>query len=137
MVLGPGVQLLGCLVARPTSHARSLGAADVGFDDDVVRAADEQQVLRVVTPEQNEPALPVQLVDVDDPEARLAVAIALGHGSSGGRARRGQPPKHEGKAREQDEDDRERDDVLHGRGGFRPENRGEQDPFPREGAPLS
>jgi len=49
---------------------------DVALDHDVVRSADEQQVLDVVAPQQDQLALPVQLVDVDDAEARLPAAAA-------------------------------------------------------------
>jgi hypothetical protein len=50
-------------------------AGDVRLHHHVVRSADEQQVLHVVPAQQHELALPVEVVDVDDPEPRLPGSV--------------------------------------------------------------
>ena len=49
-------------------------AHDVGLDHHIVEAADQKQMLDIVTAQQNELPLTVEIVDVDDAEARLAAA---------------------------------------------------------------
>jgi hypothetical protein len=73
-------------------------------------------VLDVVAAQQDELALPVEIVDVDDPEARLARPAPIGARQA--EAPAGQPAQHEGEQREQHEDDREGDHVLNRRRGF-------------------
>jgi hypothetical protein len=53
-------------------------AGDVRLHHHVVRSADEQQVLHVVPAQQHELALPVEVVDVDDPEPRLPGSVLPG-----------------------------------------------------------
>ena len=59
---------------RGRGNARAGDADDVGLDHHVVGAADQQQVLDIVPAQQNELPLPVEIVDVDDAEPRLAAA---------------------------------------------------------------
>ena len=95
-------------------------AHDVGLDDEIVRAADEQEVLDVVPPQEDELALAVEVVDVDDAEPGLARAPAVLRRHA--EARSGEPPKPERQEREEAEDDREGDHVLDRRGGVDPES---------------
>jgi hypothetical protein len=98
-----------------SGQARARHADDVRLDDDVVRAADEQEMLDVVAPQQDELALTIEIVDVDDPEAGLAGAAPVlcrdAHTSAG------EPAKHHGNEGKQREDDRERYGVLDRRRG--------------------
>ena len=57
---------------RAPSHAH-----DIGFDHHIVEAADQKQMLDIVPPQKHELALAVELVDVDDAEARLTCARAI------------------------------------------------------------
>jgi hypothetical protein len=99
---------------RP-GQARARHADDVRLDGDVVRAADEQEVLHVVAPQQDELTLPIEIVDVDDPETRLAGAASVLRRHTHTRA--GEPPKQHGNEGKQREDDRERYGVLDRRRG--------------------
>ena len=65
-------------------------AHDIGFDDDVGRAADHQQMFDIVAPDQNEPAAAVDAGVIDHGKPRLAAARA---GRRAGRRRTGAPPK--------------------------------------------
>ncbi|MGT2484936.1 hypothetical protein ACU4GA_00360 [Methylobacterium oryzae CBMB20] len=69
------VQRLGRQL-RPDRRLRQrpLAALDVALDHDVVGAAHQQQVLDIVPAQQDQLPGPVELVDVDDPEPRLAPA---------------------------------------------------------------
>jgi hypothetical protein len=96
------------------------GPHDVGLDDEVVGAPDEQQVLDVVAPEEDQLALAVEVVDVDDAESGLAGAAAILRSHAD--ARRGEPAQAERQERQQAEDDRKSDDVLHRRRGVDPES---------------
>jgi hypothetical protein len=50
---------------------------DIRFDDEVVRATDQQQMLDVVASQEDQLTLAVQVVDVDDAEPRLAGPAAI------------------------------------------------------------
>ena len=58
------------LLAR--ANRLRLGANDLRFDDDVVGAADHQEMLDIVAPHENELALSVEREGVDQAEPRLA-----------------------------------------------------------------
>ena len=53
---------------------RREGAVDLGFDQNVVRAADHDEVFDVVTPDQDELALSVEAESVDEAQPWLARA---------------------------------------------------------------
>ena len=99
--------------SAPCSGSRNAGACDahdVGFDHHVIEPADEEQVLDIVPPQKHELPLAVEIIDVDDAEARLAGAgaiLAVHH-----EAAAGQLAQDQAKQRDQDENDRESDDVL-------------------------
>lgn len=101
---------LGAIFGR---HGREPGpgnAHDIRFDDDVVRTADEKKVLDIVATQKNELPLPVEIVDVDDAEPRLARAspvLSLQHQPSACQA-----AKDDAEQGNQDEDDGERYDIL-------------------------
>ena len=64
---------------RPDGVARDVArrgdrAHDIGFDDDVGRPADHQQMLDIVAPDQDEPAAAVDAGIIDDGKPRLAAA---------------------------------------------------------------
>jgi hypothetical protein len=104
---------LGPLNDRVGGRGRKAGAGhpdDVGLDHHIVGAADQEQVLHIVPPEQNELPLPVQIVDVHDPKAGLPCAAAI-------LARQHEPPagqaaQDDAKQGDEHEDDDEGDDVL-------------------------
>jgi hypothetical protein len=98
-----------------SGQARARHADDVRLDDDVVRAADEQEMLDVVAPQQDELTLAIEVIDVDDPEAGLASAAAVLRRDTHTSA--GEPAKHHGNEGKQREDDRERYGVLDRRRG--------------------
>jgi hypothetical protein len=108
--LGP----VGVLLHRGRRQPRAGRADDVGLDDHVVGAADQEQVLHVVAPEQDELALPVEIVDVDDAEPRLPAAAALVRGKR--QAAAGQAAQHQGEEREKKENNREGNHVFDRRG---------------------
>jgi hypothetical protein len=89
------------------------GADDVGLDDDVVRSADQEQVLDIVPAQQNQLPLTIEIVDVDDAESRLAAAPVIGRERE---PAAGQAAEHESKQRQKHENDREGDHVLDRRG---------------------
>jgi hypothetical protein len=104
-------------------------ADDARLDDDVVRPADEKQMLDIVAAQQNQLSLLVEVVDVDDAEPGLPSPA----GRTGqGRAASRQPPQDERKKRQEDEDDDERDRVMDRRRSFYAEL-GQQDVLSRMG----
>ncbi len=89
---------------------------NVRLDDEVVRAADQQEMLDVVASQEDQLTLAVQVIDVDDAEPRLAGAAAIlswQHQSTS--AVFPHEPPHQG---EEHEDDREGDDVPGSLRGF-------------------
>ncbi len=62
--------LLPRIVAQ--AHFASLRANDFGFDDEIVRAADHQQMFDIVAPNDHELAMPVEIEGVDDAKPRHA-----------------------------------------------------------------
>jgi hypothetical protein len=50
------------------------GTGDRGFDQNIVRPADHDQMFDIVAPHQHELALSVEVEDIDDGESRLAPA---------------------------------------------------------------
>ena len=78
-------------------------------------------MLDVVAPKEDQLTLPVQFVDVHDPEAWLAPArrgLAREVGAASGEA-----PQHEEACRQNQEDDRKDDRELKGEGAIRAEER--------------
>jgi hypothetical protein len=67
-------------------------------------------MLDIVTAQQHQLPLPVEIVDIDDPEAGLPGAGAVGAVHHEASAR--QFAENQSKQRDQTEDDRESDDVL-------------------------
>ncbi len=84
-----GLRAVGAV--RPVGQLRrdpvAAGPHDVALDHDVVRPADQQKVLGVVAPQQDQLALAVELVDVDDAEPRLAAAAPASVAPEGEAAR--------------------------------------------------
>ena len=110
--------VVGRLIGR---QARIDAARDVALHHNIVRAADEQQVLDVVATQEDQLPLAVQLVDVDDAEAGLAPTR---------RCLVREPPTLPGEAaekkdapRENQEDDDEDDGELEGERAIRAEER--------------
>jgi hypothetical protein len=91
-------------------------ANDVGFHHQVVRAADEEQMLHVVPAQEDELALAVEVVDVDDAEARLARPRPVLPGQHEPSA--GQSAQDKAEQGDQDQNDDESYDVLGRLGGF-------------------
>lgn len=89
----------------PDGHAH-----DVAFDDEIIGAAQHDQMLDVVAPQQDELALPIEIVDIDDAEPRLSPATAILAGQS--EPLSADPPKHDREKSEKRSDDRESDHVL-------------------------
>ncbi|QFU15975.1 hypothetical protein GDR74_06920 [Microvirga thermotolerans] len=104
------LETLGRRLGGGSGHPRAGDAHDVGFDHDVVGAADQQEVLHVVTAQQDELALPVEIVDVDHPQARLAAAAPVMPGEHEAPAR--ELAKNQTEESHEYEDDREGDEVL-------------------------
>ncbi|HKH33581.1 MAG TPA: hypothetical protein VKA80_05365 [Beijerinckiaceae bacterium] len=102
---------------------------DVGLDHDIVRPTDEEQMLDIIPAQQDELALTVEVVHVDNAEARLARAPAW---PGKHRTPAGQLPQDEGEQREQNEDAGEGDRVGDRRRGFDTEL-GQQDALSRFG----
>lgn|GEM_PF-4873519 len=96
---------LPCGRRPPDGHAH-----DVAFDDEVVGAAQHDQMLDIVAPQQDELALSIEIVDIDDAEPRLSPATAILAGQ--GEPLSADPPKHDREKSEKRSDDRERDHVL-------------------------
>jgi hypothetical protein len=48
-----------------------LGTRNFGFDHKIVRAANHEEMLNVVAPDDHKLALAVHIEDIDDPEPRL------------------------------------------------------------------
>jgi hypothetical protein len=69
---GPGHLLQGNALA-----SRHLGdpAADGRLDQDVVRAPDHHEVLHIVSPQQDQPTLTIDVVGVHDAQARPLAAL--------------------------------------------------------------
>jgi hypothetical protein len=87
-------------------NAGTGNANDVGLDHHIVGAADEKEMLDVVTAQKKKLPLPVEIVDIDDAEARLtaaAAAIAARHHQTGAR----QLAEDYTEEHEQDQNDRE------------------------------
>ena len=61
-------------VAAASRRAPARGAHDIGFDHDVARAADHQQMLDIVAADQDQPAASVDGRGIDHREAGLAAA---------------------------------------------------------------
>src|SRR5207237_874955 len=81
----------------------------------VVRPADEEEVLDVVAAEQDQLTLLVEVVNVDDAEARLARATARARQR---RAASGEAPQNQREQRQQHENNGERDGVMDRRRSF-------------------
>jgi hypothetical protein len=93
-------------VVGGSGNARAGDANDVGLDHHIVGAADEKEMLDVVTAQKKKLPLPVEIVDIDDAEARLtaaAAAIAARHHQTGAR----QLAEDYTEEHEQDQNDRE------------------------------
>ncbi|WP_244476395.1 hypothetical protein [Methylobacterium sp. Leaf88] len=78
-------------------------------------------MLDVVAPQQNQLALTVELVDVDDAESRLAAAGRILAGE--GRSLPAESPDQEDARRKDEEDDDEDDGELEGKRAIRAEER--------------
>ena len=90
------------LVARA---ACGLVADDRRFDDHVRRAADHDQVLDVVAPDQNQLALAIEVIGIDDAEAGLTCAPV---------GCRAQPPAERQAVEQEDHDEQDEDSRHHG-----------------------
>ena len=75
---GPRLARLKPRFARVRSGDGRLAAVDSAFDKQVVRPADEQQMLGVVAPDDDELAFAVEFERVDDIQAARAVARSVG-----------------------------------------------------------
>jgi hypothetical protein len=105
-----GVELGG----RTGRQAGPRNADDIGFNDDVVGAADEKQVLDIVAAEQNELTLAVEIVDVNDAETGLTSPSAVVAGKC--QPATGKAAQHQREQRQQHENDDEGDHIFDRRG---------------------
>jgi hypothetical protein len=83
---------------------RSLGrrdARDRGFDQNIVRPADHDQMFDIVSPYEHELALPVEIEDIDNGKPRLVPAAAV-HGDPPVEQN---PPSHDDEDADGDEQD--------------------------------
>ena len=78
----PGRRLMAAAISGQCRTAQRR-QPDVAFDDDVGRAADQQQVLDIVTAHQHQPAVTVDSGGVHDGQPRLAVSAAGNERSEG------------------------------------------------------
>jgi hypothetical protein len=85
------------------------GANDVRLHDNIVRAPDQEQVLDVVAPQEDQLSLPVEIVDVHNPEPGLARPPPVARERH---AAARQPSQDQSEQREQHEDDGEGDHIL-------------------------
>ncbi len=102
-------------------EAWSGAALDMALDDHIVRPADQEQVFHVVPPQQDQLTLPVEFVDVDDAEPRLAAAPV--RPPVEGRSPPGQPPEQQDRPDQQNQDDQEDHQELHDEGAVGTEER--------------
>ena len=79
---GPRLARLKPRFARVRSGDGRLAAVDSAFDKQVVRPADEQQMLGVVAPDDDELAFAVEFERIDDIQAARAVARSVGPDAS-------------------------------------------------------
>ena len=108
-------------------------AHDIGFDDDVGRAADHQQMLDIVAPHQNEPAAAVDAGVIDHGKPRLAAARAGAAEPAGA-----EPAHRPGGDADEPEHDQKGEEEANGERHLRPEQcikHPHNSPF-RTGAPM-
>ena len=76
----------GAADGRPWRNliASGHGAHDIGFHDDIGRAADHQQMLDIVAPHQHQPAAAIHGGGVDHGQPRHPPAIGVGAEAVGG-----------------------------------------------------
>jgi hypothetical protein len=117
-----GARPLGRRGFRGKRRRRAAAAAqNVGFDHDVRDTADHDQVFDIVAPDQDELTLAVEIVDVDDAEARLASATAAL--PSHPQAAALDLAREQAEQRQQSQDDGESDDPLLPGGKIEPKQR--------------
>jgi hypothetical protein len=95
---------------RRRGHGPAMGRAhDVALDHAIIRPAQHDEMLDIVTAQQHELALAVEIIDIDDTQPRLTPASAL---ATHGETLAADPLQDDGEQGQKDRDDREGDDVL-------------------------
>lgn len=91
--------------------ARGGHANDIAFDHEIIGPAEHHQMLDIVPTQQNQLALAVEIIDINDSQSRLPTTSALA-------ARHGETIaadafEHDREQGQQYRNDRKSDDVLH------------------------